>query len=356
VVGAIDGILMVGPAGRILFVNRSAVTIFGYDGDELVGLSVDLLLSEALREVHARQRADYLALLHPGPMGAGRALLGRRKDGTLFPIEVRLTPVLRKDGPVVVAFVSDVSKQREAERRIHEYQDRLRRMSFDAVVTEERERRRIAIELHDRIGQALALAQIKVSSVREELAGDSRAAIDGAVELLEQANVDARTLIFELSPPILYDLGLKEALAWLAEDLEKRHGIKVEVTDDGADKPLDDAAKSIVFRAVRELVMNVLKHAKAPVASVSLKRIDDHLQIDVQDPGVGFEVSTALEPPSRTGFGLLSIREQITGLGGALNIESAPGRGTVASVRVPLATGHGSVPPSHDQGPSGGPT
>jgi len=355
-IGAIDGILIVDPAGTILFANRSAAAIFGYEGEELAGVVVDLLLSEELREIHARHRADYLAVLHPRPMGVGRALLGRRKDGALFPIEVTLNPVLRKGGPVVVAFVSDVSKQREAESRIHEYQDRLRRMSFDAVVTEERERRRIAIELHDRIGQALALAQIKVSSVREELAGDSRTAIDGAVELLEQASVDARTLVFELSPPILYDLGLKEALAWLAEDLEKRHGIKVEVTDDGADTPLDDAAKSIIFRAVRELVMNVLKHAKAPVASVSLKRIDDHLQIDVQDPGVGFEVSNALEPLSRTGFGLLSIREQITGLGGALNIESAPGRGTVASVRVPLATSQGSVPTSHDQGPIGEPT
>ena len=152
----------------------------------------------------------------------------------------------------------------------------------------------------------------------------------------------------------MYDLGLKEALAWLAEDLEKRHGIKVEVTDDGADKPLDDAAKSIVFRAVRELVMNVLKHAKAPAASVSLKRIDDHLQIDVQDPGVGFEVSAALEPASRRGFGLLSVREQIAGLGGALKVDSAPEQGTIASFRVPLATGHGAPTADGDERSGGG--
>jgi signal transduction histidine kinase len=227
-------------------------------------------------------------------------------------------------------------------------------MAFDATLTEERERRRIAIELHDQIGQSLALAEIKLTSVRGEVTGATRDAVEAAVGLLEQAIVDQRTLIFELSPPILYDLGLKEALAWLAEDVEKRHGIKIEIVDDGADKPLEDAAKAIVFRAVRELVMNVLKHAQAPAAKVSLRRADDHFHIEVEDPGVGFDPDAPRDRPTRGGFGLLSVREQINRLGGTLQIQSAPQQGTVVTVRVPLQA-IGALPPAGEDGaPDGG--
>jgi signal transduction histidine kinase len=188
------------------------------------------------------------------------------------------------------------------------------------------------------MGQGLALAEIKLTSVRGGLTGEARAAVDGAVELLEQAIVDARGLIFDLSPPILYDLGLEEALAWLAEDLEKRHGIKIEVSDDGANKPLDDAAKGIVFRAVRELIMNVLKHGKTLAAKVSLTRTNDHVRIDVEDRGAGFDPEASFDARTGGGFGLLSVRAQMTRLGGTLDVKSAPGRGTLVSLRVPLGS------------------
>ncbi len=334
--GAAEGVLMVNTGGRIRFVNRAAAAIFGYEDQELLGASVDLLVPEHLREMHAAHRASYVAAPSPGVMGRSRAVVGRRKDGTELPIEVTLSSVAQVDGPVVVAFVTDITERRSAEEKIQAYQEELRRMSFDAAVTEERERRRIATELHDRMGQSLALAEIKLTSVRSELTGEARSAVDAAVELLQQAHVDTRTLIFDLSPPILYDLGLEEAFAWLAEDMEKRYGIKIEVADDGASKPLDDASKGIVFRAVRELLMNVLKHAKTPTAKVSLRRTDDHCRIDVEDRGAGFAPDATNEPGSGERFGLLSVRSQIARLGGRLDVESAPGRGTVASVQIPL--------------------
>ena len=349
-----EGVLMVDHTGRVLFANPAAARVFGFEGEELTDMSVDLLLPERFRDIHAGRRAEYLAAPSSRQMGRNRDFVGRRKDGSEFPIEVALSTMTREDGPVVVAFVTDVTERRGAERQIRAYQDRLRRMAFDAVLTEQRERRRIAIELHDRIGHALALAQIKLTSFRPDLAGASRAAVDGAVELLEQAIADQHTLIFDLSPPVLYDLGLKEALAWLAEDVEKRHGVQIEVVDDGADKPLDDAAKAVVFRAVRELIMNVLKHAKAP-ARASLRRADDHLEVEVEDYGVGFDPDAPTDRPSGGGFGLLSVGEQISSLGGTLTIESAPQRGTRVSVRVPLQASEarrsqGSEPASGGEG------
>ena len=333
--GAAEAIVMVDPAGRVLYANPAAAQVFGFEGEELTGMSVDLLLPERLRTIHAGHRAGHPATPSAPPVGPRRDVVGRRKDGSEFPIEVALSTMTRDDGPVVVAFVTDVTQRRETERQIALYQDRLRRMAFDAVLTEQRERRRIAIALHDRIGQAIALAQIKLTSVRGDLVGAPRAAVDGAVDVLERAIADQHTLIFDLSPPVLYDLGLKEALAWLAEDVEKRHGVHVGFVDDGSEKPLDDAAKAVVFRAVRELIMNVLKHAKA-AAKVSLRRVHDELEVDVVDDGVGFPPETPADRPSGAGFGLLSVREQIAGLGGAMTIESAPRQGTRVSIRVPL--------------------
>jgi PAS domain S-box-containing protein len=349
-VGSAEGILMSDAGGRILFANPAVAEIFGHDAGELVGLPIDVLVAEELRGRHEEHRADYLAAPSPRAMRPGRDLMGRRKDGTEIAIEVTLNAVVRDGGPTVVAFVRDVTAQRRVENDVRRYQERLQSMSFEAVVAEERERRRIAIELHDRMGQALALAQIKLTSVRGGLVGEARSSVNGAVELLEQAITDARGLIFELSPPVLYDLGLKEALDWLAEDLEKRHGIKVEVSDDGADKRLDDAAKGVVFRAVRELLMNVLKHAQSPVARVRLRRADGHYLIDVDDQGIGFELGSSNDPPGRQGFGLLSVRQQITRLGGELTIESTPGRGTLASVRVPMEKPSSESDVSHDRG------
>lgn len=270
-------------------------------------------------------------------MARQQELFGLRKDGTGFPIEVSLSTVSQEGGPtMVLAFITDVTDRRKAEHEIRDYQDRLQRMAFDAALTEERERRRIAIELHDEIGQDLALAEIKLTAIRQEVSGAPLAAVEGAVELLERVLTKNRSLIFDLSPPVLYDLGLREALAWLAEDVEKRHGVRVEVTDDGADKPLDDATRALVFRAVRELVMNVLKHAHSPVAKVALTRTDDHFDIQVEDAGVGFDPEAKVDRPNGGGFGLLSVREQIARLGGTLAIESSPQLGTRVTVRVPL--------------------
>lgn len=154
--------------------------------------------------------------------------------------------------------------------------------------------------------------------------------------LLEQAIADMRALIFDLSPPILYDLGLGEALAWLAEDSAKRYGITLDVSDDGSEKPMDDVTRAVVFRAVRELVMNVLKHAGVTSAKVSLRRTAGELAILVEDHGVGFDTGALARRTKRDAFGLLSIREQISRIGARLEIESALNQGTRASIHVPL--------------------
>ncbi len=332
---AAEGVVMAKADGTVVFVNGTAAQLFGYQADELLGRPVEALMPTRFRDRHRAHRRDYSAAPSSRPMTDRRDILALRKDGKEFPVEVVLSPMGRKRD-IVVAFITDVSKRRESEEKIREYQDRLRQMAFDAAVAEERERRRIAVDLHDQIGQSLALARMKLDATLEAVSGASRRSLDEALELLSQSMAHVRTLTFDLSPPILYDLGLREALSWLVEDIEQRWGITVQLDADPGPVPLDDAAAALVFRAVRELLMNVFKHAGSRAAIVALLRRDDHAEIEVQDRGVGFDVEGTTARHSARGFGLFSVREQIGRLGGDVEILSAPGRGTRVILRVPL--------------------
>lgn len=223
------------------------------------------------------------------------------------------------------------------ERKIRAYQERIRQMAFDAVVNEERERRRIAADLHDGVGQSLALSQIKLTAIRKELSDTPRHAIDQVIALLQESIASTRTLTFDLSPPILYDLGFKEAVSWWAEKLEKSYDIRIAVEDDELDKPLDDMTAGLLFRATRELLMNVIKHSRSPTAKVSLRCAWSRFEVTVEDAGVGFDPDD-LNRPAR-GFGLLSVREQISRLGGMVEVASTPGRGARIAISIPLRPG-----------------
>jgi two-component system, chemotaxis family, CheB/CheR fusion protein len=363
---AAEAILMADSSGKIVFANRRAEEIFGFAESEMLGLERAALIPErpsrgdgangdgARRDGAGRHdgaRGDAAgrhngaggdgAGRHDGaaaaqPPVAGSGLRGRRKNGTEFPVEVVIGSMPRPAGPLAVSFVTDITRRMEFEKKLRDYQDKLRQTAHDAALAEERERRRIAVEVHDHIGQALALAQIKLTSIREAIQGPPRVSFDQAVDLLVQSIADTRTLIFELSPPVLYDLGLKEALSWLVEDLEKRHGLPIDLSDDGADKPLPDATAALVFRAVRELLVNVSKHAHAASARVALRRADGYYSVDVEDRGVGFDPSEIDHAQPGSGFGLFSVREQIGRLGGTIEIASSPGQGTRVNLRVPI--------------------
>jgi PAS domain S-box-containing protein len=324
-----EAIVLADSAGQPFFANRAAAELFGYGPDEMLACSLGRLLPELdlERDEAGRARAS--------SGEAHRNLVGRRKDGTEFPARVVVTATARDRRPVTVVFVTDVTQEHDLERARREFQERLERMAFDAALTEERERRRIALELHDRLGQSLALAQLKLASAREEVPGELKSAVNSAVVMVDQAVSEVRTLMFELSPPVLYELGLRDAISWLAEDVERRYGLHVEVVDDGAPKRLDDVGSGVVFRAVRELLINVVKHAGTPHAKVTLSSQEERFVVEVLDEGTGF-VPTDRALANGGGFGLFSVRQQVSRLAGLLEVESGPGRGTRAVIRVPL--------------------
>ncbi len=161
--------------------------------------------------------------------------------------------------------------------------------------------------------------------------------IDQIRGFIEQTIEHTRSLTFELSPPVLYQVGLEAALAWLVNDTREKHGIRIAFNDDAQAKSLDDNCRVIIFQAARELLFNVVKHAKARSAKVSIRKDGDAIRIDIEDDGIGFDTSelTSSEANSKS-FGLFSIRERLSPLNGRLEIESEPGSGTRVTVALPL--------------------
>jgi signal transduction histidine kinase len=161
--------------------------------------------------------------------------------------------------------------------------------------------------------------------------------LDDVRDCLKQVIQDTRTLTFDLSYPILYELGFEVAVAeWLNGQIRDKYNIETEFQDDGKVKPLDDDIRAILFRNVRELLFNVVKHVKATKVKVSVGKVDEHICVIVEDDGVGFEPS---EVVSHSGFGIFSIRERLEQLDGHFEVESEPGRGSRFTMMAPLKLG-----------------
>lgn len=209
-----------------------------------------------------------------------------------------------------------------------------RSFAAQLVLAEEAERRRLATELHDGLCQSIALARLRYAELRRSSGDALGRSLDEIAGLIEHADRSARAITFELSPPILHQLGLVPALEWLVQNLRERYGLPVTLEDDEQPKPAGETLRVLLFRAIRELLINAAKHSGARAVRLRLARRPGGLEATVADDGIGMDTA---EPGSRGGFGLLSIQEHMRHVGGSLRVESAPGRGTTVQLFLPLA-------------------
>ena len=236
----------------------------------------------------------------------------------------------------------EIEERVQAEKARQQYHDRLRALAYDLTITEERERRRIAEELHDGPVQVLAFARMRLSSARKEPDAAKRdRALDEVSESLRQATLASSMLVSDLSSPALQELGLAEAISdWAGVFMKSQFGIKTSVINrlEQADTNLlDDPIRAILFRNIREILVNVIKHSQASHVDVFLERNDDKLVVTVRDDGTGCDSSEADQGVNKdSGFGLFSIRERMADLGGALEVESQAGEGYTARLVMPL--------------------
>jgi PAS domain S-box-containing protein len=359
--------------------NGGAEHLFGYTANEMIGQPV-------LRLIPPERHAEESHILER--IGRGESIehyetIRRRKDGTDFHISLTISPLIDAQGKVIGAskIARDITERKYAEETLrdrdralaHELserkqiEDRLRRLAgtleervkertqelaksygrlralaTDLTVAEQMERRRLATELHDYLAQMLVVTRMKISQLlRQDHDPDVRTILQDADELLHQSLDYTRSLVSELTPQALYERGLGAALRWLADQMRRQQMLTVEISLDAPELPLPEEDAVLLFHSIRELLFNVLKHGKTDRASVSMCYVQNVLSITVSDHGCGFDVSRMSDDRSDR-FGLLSIRERMTALGGNFDLQSEPGKGTVASLHLPFtASGEG---------------
>jgi PAS domain S-box-containing protein len=329
------GIALLNKDGRVVETNPALQRMLGYSLDELVNqlFTVFILPDDA-----SRCKALFREWVHGQQESYQVEKKYVRKDGQTAWGRLNLSLIrgTRAEDHLAVCLIEDITAQKMAEKKIRTYQEQLRSVASELSLTEERERRRLATDLHDHVGQILALAQIKLGAIREAASSSHLVEpMDEVRRLLEQTIQYTRSLSFELSPPILYDLGFEAALEWLAELVQEQHGITVKVQTDRSPKSMNDEIRVILFQTMRELLVNVAKHANAKNIRVFVAREDATLKVKIEDDGLGMGISAdAASGPF--GFGFFSIRERLKYLGGHLEVVSEPGWGTRVTLQVPL--------------------
>jgi len=341
--------------GEIRQVNLAGARLLGVERSRLVGRRFGLCVSEA-------DRPAFDALLKTAFEGTATAAceVAILKEGT-SPLVVRIEAAAPEDGRECRAVVADITERKRAEDAMERFRDelesrvqertaelartndQLRILASELTLAEEHERRRLAVELHDGLDQNLSLAEMKLGELlKSPQATGLNRPLREIKQLIVQANRQARSLTFQLSPAVLYDIGLSAALEWLAEQMQLRHGIKITLEDDEQVRSIQIEPRILLFRALRELAINVVKHARASRAQVSIRLVDEDLRISIEDDGAGFDPATVGSEGS--GLGLFGIRERLSPLGGRMEIDSARGRGTRVTLIVPAQRVIGEAP------------
>jgi PAS domain S-box-containing protein len=259
--------------------------------------------------------------------------------------EIHNFPFTDADGsPMILEMDIDITERRRAERELraaHEElaarAEQLRRLTGELTLVEQRERRRLAKVLHDHLQQLLVGARFRTSVLSR--IGDSRVARSaGEIEtLLEEALAASRSLTAELSPPVLHEGGLAAGLGWLSRWMADKHGLSVELSVEEPPVPLVDDVKVLLFESVRELLFNAVKHARSRTVQLGVKTLDGGmLRVTVSDSGPGFDPTALTQLGDGGGLGLFSIRERLALIGGRVEIDSAPGRGSRITLAVPF--------------------
>lgn len=230
---------------------------------------------------------------------------------------------------------------RQVRGHLEEANANLRKLAMEISLVGEREKKRLAGELHDSPMQKLALAQTQIASAMRRRDKESYVLLEVGYELVRDALQELRTLQFELSPPVLHKEGLVPALNWLASNVTQRFGLELSVGPAQSLRPIDPDLGIVLFQCARELIHNVVKHAEASRASIELAASDEEIVLKVSDNGKGIKAAKAVaRGDGREGYGLFSVRDHLSLLGGELSIES-DASGTCAVVRVPMAASDG---------------
>lgn len=306
------------------------------DPEELIGKSISDLVDPIRRDISQQLEATMLA--QSADMFSIEDVY-ECKDGQFLPVEVSAIKIRYQGSPAIQITARDISESKKIEAEIWEYQDMLKQSTSDLILAEEAQRRHLAIVLHDHLGQSLAMAKIKMAGLLNSVKDEVILAKLKAIEKdITDAVKQTRSITYELSPPVLHELGLIEALEWRLEKIRLEMGIETTSNHDRENIKLRNEQEVILFRSVDEILKNVIKHAAATHITIATEATKYSFSVSVQDNGKGFDTSV-LTPEHRLhdSFGLFSIKERIEYLGGVLDIRSEVGVGTTVILNIPVS-------------------
>jgi PAS domain S-box-containing protein len=333
---AIDSIVLINlETGKIEEFNDNACRNLGYTREEFEKLNLsDIEVIESPEDIikhivkMEKQEMDVFETKHKTKTGEIRDILVSSKILTI------------RGRRLSQGIFRDITERKRAEEKLREYQRKLKSMAVASLLNEERQRRRIAHGLHDDIGQKLAVAKLDLlTALQQGRDHDTTESVKKVCLKIDEMMEKVRSLTFELSNPVLSELGLEAAIErHLSREIRDKHGIEFRLDKCGLLNQLDEDMCICLFRSVRELLNNVVKHSRAQKVVISLDKTDGNVIIVVRDDGDGFDLTEVNSKINAgVGFGLFSIREQLESYAGKLKVESSPGRGSCFTITMPLS-------------------
>ena len=328
-----DAIYTTTTEGKFVDINQSFLDLFGYTREEIMGFKAQAIYANPSDQPRLQQEVD-----QKGFVRDFEAKL-RKKDAT--EIDCLITASVRQANDRSIlgyqGIIRDITKRKQAEAELKRSQEELRNLTTHLQSVREEERRSLARDIHDDLGQALTALKMDLSMLGKKFPKDQKTLFDktqAISKLMDTSIKTVKRISTELRPDVLDDLGLTAAIEWQAEEFQQRTGITCEVTSDPRDIILDRDRSTAIFRIFQESLTNVARHAQATRVTASLKEKAGTLELKVRDNGRGINKEQISDPKS---FGLIGMRERVYPWEGQVKIKSVPGKGTTVAVRIPLA-------------------
>lgn len=331
-----DVISLLDGEGRFIYVSPSVKNVSGYEPAELLGKKSYIFFHpDDVQLVTADSYWDRLE------SGNSITLIYRfkSKHGSYGWFESTRQPVLndKKELIKIVSISRDITGRVEQELEIENYHRTLKKLTTELSLVEEKQRKEIAVNIHDHLSQLLVVSMMKLTDIKEAISGaDTQTELATVMNYISEALENTRKITYDLSPPILYELGLIEAMHWLTEKIQNEHHLKTEFKTDLNEIELPESKLILIFRIIQELVNNTVKHAMADFLKIEINEAESLLTVLVSDNGVGFNVKSLTNAKIGKGrFGLFAIRERVQILDGKISIHSENGKGTEVEFCVP---------------------
>ncbi len=331
-------------SGMFTYISPVIEKILGYQNDEILG--VKYLYDFIQPNEDRKTKLSLLKVFRKRDKYKDVEILCLHKDGNKVWLALSGFPIFDQDEKFIGyrGVSHDITTRRQAElaledslNKIKNYQKKLKKLNSELISVEEQERRRIAEYLLDGLGQTLSIAYIKISYLlNKEVSDEVRSTLEEALNFINIAVVNSRLLTYDLSPPILYELGLLAAIKWKLDQFEDEYNISTKYVSPIDEVNFDNNNNILIYRIISELLTNIIKHAEASLIEISIHKDERYFYFTVGDNGKGFNYDYKSDLSEQGGFGLFSIHERLESIMGGLEIKTESQMGTKVIVNIPI--------------------